>query len=218
MNSFVELYYKGYVADTKEVFDETPTSDNPILLHFSANNLISCWLDLSAKMYAGNSYRLYCPANTAYGNQDLEKIPANSDLIFEIEIIKIYKNTIIETIQAGNNQTFPDPNLPTIIRLTSYINDEEYRHVNEVILYNLHASNNLRCFVLNIPQMSLGQISMLDCPYKLAYGKKGYAKNGIKPKTDLKYKIEILDIWIDDDINISEIIDDQNDDQNDQSS
>ncbi len=40
-------------------------------------------------MAEGSKYKFFIPSELAYGERDLGKIPANSTLIFEVELLKV---------------------------------------------------------------------------------------------------------------------------------
>ena len=52
--------------------------------------VIKCWDDVVLSMKVGQKVKVTCPSETAYGSVDIAgSIPANSDLIFEIELLSI---------------------------------------------------------------------------------------------------------------------------------
>ena len=50
-------------------------------------NVIKCWETAMAQMTVGEKADLGCPATTAYGASAQPGIPANSDLIFNVEVV-----------------------------------------------------------------------------------------------------------------------------------
>lgn len=78
------LYY-GTLASTGEKFDGNYETGQPI--EFSLNGVIAGWTQGIPGMKVGGVRRLVIPAELAYGSQENNGIPANSDLIFEVEII-----------------------------------------------------------------------------------------------------------------------------------
>ncbi len=79
------LYY-GTLATTGEMFDGNYDSGSPI--EFSLNGVIPGWTEGIPGMKVGGTRRLVIPAAQAYGEQSpSEQIPANSDLIFEVQIV-----------------------------------------------------------------------------------------------------------------------------------
>lgn len=78
------LYY-GTLAENGEKFDGNYDSGTPI--EFSLNGVIQGWTDGIPGMKVGGVRRLVIPAEQAYGESERPGIPANSDLVFEVEII-----------------------------------------------------------------------------------------------------------------------------------
>jgi FKBP-type peptidyl-prolyl cis-trans isomerase FkpA len=81
INSNVTVNYKGYLTD-KIVFDQ---SSSPVT--FPLSNLIKGWQEGIQLMKPGGKALLLIPSKLGYGSRSLSKIPANSVLIFEIELI-----------------------------------------------------------------------------------------------------------------------------------
>lgn len=78
------LYY-GTLATDGTKFDGNYETGQPI--EFSLNGVISGWGEGIPGMKVGGVRRLEIPSDKAYGEQDQGTIPANSDLIFEVEIL-----------------------------------------------------------------------------------------------------------------------------------
>ncbi|MFZ1684540.1 MAG: FKBP-type peptidyl-prolyl cis-trans isomerase [Candidatus Zixiibacteriota bacterium] len=79
------LYY-GTLATTGESFDGNYDTGAPI--EFSLDGVIAGWTEGIPGMKVGGVRRLLIPAEKGYGAQGSgETIPANSDLIFEVEIV-----------------------------------------------------------------------------------------------------------------------------------
>ena len=57
---------------------------------FNAGNgqVIECWDTYVPTMKVGEKATLKCPANMAYGASGAGKIPPDSDLVFEVEVLK----------------------------------------------------------------------------------------------------------------------------------
>ncbi len=83
------LYY-GTLASNGEKFDGNYESGKPI--EFSLTGVIQGWTDGIPGMKVGGVRRLLIPAAQAYGERDNGSIPANSDLIFEVEIVSTKRN------------------------------------------------------------------------------------------------------------------------------
>lgn len=78
------LYY-GTLAKDGAKFDGNYESGKPI--EFSLDGVIAGWTEGIPGMKVGGIRRLEIPAEKGYGAQDKGSIPANSDLIFEVEIL-----------------------------------------------------------------------------------------------------------------------------------
>ncbi|WP_281648036.1 FKBP-type peptidyl-prolyl cis-trans isomerase [Parendozoicomonas sp. Alg238-R29] len=82
----VKVHYHGTLIDGS-VFDSSVQRGQPIT--FGLNQVITGWTEGLQLMAAGDKYRLFIPANLAYGSQSMGSIPANSTLIFDVELLGI---------------------------------------------------------------------------------------------------------------------------------
>ena len=82
--STVKVAYKGFLTDGTP-FDES-SSDG---ISFSLKNVIKGWQEGIPLFKEGGSGTLLIPSALGYGNQATGKIPKNSVLIFEIELIEV---------------------------------------------------------------------------------------------------------------------------------
>ncbi|MCU4173804.1 FKBP-type peptidyl-prolyl cis-trans isomerase [Carboxylicivirga sp. N1Y90] len=82
-NASVSVSYKGTLLNG-EVFDENTLSSYPLY------NLIEAWQVGIPKLKKGGKAIFYCPSQMAYGSDVKESIPANSILIFEVEVINFF--------------------------------------------------------------------------------------------------------------------------------
>ncbi len=84
--SSVEVHYHGTLIDGS-VFDSSVDRGEPI--SFPLNRVIKGWTEGVQLMTVGSKYRFTIPSELAYGTQAQEKIPGNSVLIFDVELLSI---------------------------------------------------------------------------------------------------------------------------------
>lgn len=85
--SNVKVHYTGMFLDGK-IFDSSVQRGETI--DFGLNQVIKGWTEGVQLMKEGAKYKFYIPSNLAYGERGAGGvIPPNTDLIFEVELIKI---------------------------------------------------------------------------------------------------------------------------------
>lgn len=83
----VVAHYTGALAKDGTIFESSKDMGQPV--PFSLGGVIQGWQQGVPGMKAGGTRRLVIPASLAYGAQGNEKIPANSDLVFDIELVEV---------------------------------------------------------------------------------------------------------------------------------
>jgi FKBP-type peptidyl-prolyl cis-trans isomerase len=80
----VEVDYTGALASTGVVFESSLDSGQTAT--FGLDGVIPGWTQGIPGMKVGGTRRLLIPAALAYGDQSSAKIPANSDLVFDVTL------------------------------------------------------------------------------------------------------------------------------------
>jgi FKBP-type peptidyl-prolyl cis-trans isomerase len=85
----VTAHYTGAVAATGIIFQSSHDTGQPVA--FPLDSVIKGWTDGVPGMKVGGKRRLLIPADQAYGATPPQGsgIPANADLVFDIELVKI---------------------------------------------------------------------------------------------------------------------------------
>jgi len=84
----VKTHYRGTLIDGTE-FDSSYKRNKPA--EFPVKGVIKGWTEALQLMKEGAKWELYIPADLAYGERGRPSIPANSTLVFEIELLEIVK-------------------------------------------------------------------------------------------------------------------------------
>jgi len=84
----ITVSYSGYLLDGT-LFDSSIERDEPIQFVVGQGQVIPGWDEGMLLLKKGDKARFIIPPQLGYGEMQLEKIPANSTLIFDTEIVDI---------------------------------------------------------------------------------------------------------------------------------
>lgn len=86
----VTVHYVGTLVDG-QVFDSSLDRNQPFTFNLGAGEVIRGWDEGVAGMQIGGKRRLIIAPDYAYGANAIGPIPANSPLIFEVELLNVEK-------------------------------------------------------------------------------------------------------------------------------
>jgi FKBP-type peptidyl-prolyl cis-trans isomerase FkpA len=110
----VVVNYKGTLIDGKE-FDNSYTRGEP--LSFRLDGVIPGWTEGLKNIKKGGKIKLVIPPELAYGKNGVPGIPANSTLVFNVELLDI-KPAPKADASAAPDAAAPDAPAATISPLT----------------------------------------------------------------------------------------------------
>lgn len=84
----VTVNYRGTLINGTE-FDSSYSRGKPAT--FALNRVIKGWTEGLQYMSVGSKFKFYIPSNLAYGERTAGDIPANSTLIFDVELLDVKK-------------------------------------------------------------------------------------------------------------------------------
>jgi FKBP-type peptidyl-prolyl cis-trans isomerase FkpA len=96
---YVLVGYVGYLAASGEVFDQNKQTAFPV------EGVIPGFSEGLQMMTKGSVWRFCVPAALGYGAQESGPIPANSDLVFQVELVDFKTVAEVEAMRAGQADT-----------------------------------------------------------------------------------------------------------------
>jgi peptidylprolyl isomerase len=88
LNKTVTIHYSGYLMNGT-IFDSSVEREEPIMFVVGQGQVMPGWDEGMQLLKKGDKARFIIPPQLAYGEMQLEKIPANSTLIFDTEVIDV---------------------------------------------------------------------------------------------------------------------------------
>jgi FKBP-type peptidyl-prolyl cis-trans isomerase FklB len=85
-SDIVSVNYRGTLLDGTE-FDSSYKRGQPA--QFPVNGVIKGWTEALQLMKTGSKWKLFIPANLAYGENGQRGIPPNSVLVFDVELLSV---------------------------------------------------------------------------------------------------------------------------------
>ncbi|MFB5650509.1 FKBP-type peptidyl-prolyl cis-trans isomerase [Leptospira wolffii] len=87
--SHVTVHYTGWLTNGKK-FDSSKDRGRPFDFDLGSGQVIKGWDKGVQGMKEGGVRKLTIPPELGYGSRSTGDIPANSTLIFEVELLKVY--------------------------------------------------------------------------------------------------------------------------------
>ena len=71
---------------------------------FRVDQVIGCWTEAMQLMLVGSKWELVCPPKLAYGDKALEGIPADSVLVFTMEMLSCRSDVTVTDSDTGTTE------------------------------------------------------------------------------------------------------------------
>jgi FKBP-type peptidyl-prolyl cis-trans isomerase FklB len=102
----VKVNYRGFLTNGTEV-DSTYSRGDAMTL--PVGGLIKGWTEALQLMKEGSKWRLFIPADLAYGAKQAGSIPPNSTLIFDIDLLSIVSDSTASTSKPDSDSKGSNP-------------------------------------------------------------------------------------------------------------
>ncbi len=103
VSDVVSVHYQGTLVDGS-VFDSSIERGEPV--EFPVGGVIPGWVEGLQLMKVGEKYKFYIPSELAYGAQSpTPAIPANSTLVFEVELLDIVGQPAADSAESDEPAT-----------------------------------------------------------------------------------------------------------------
>ncbi|BCD87268.1 peptidyl-prolyl cis-trans isomerase [Pseudomonas solani] len=86
--ALITTHYNGWLEDGT-LFDSSIEKGRPFQCVIGTGRVIKGWDQGLMGMQVGGKRKLQVPAHLAYGERQVGKIPPNSNLLFEIELLEV---------------------------------------------------------------------------------------------------------------------------------
>jgi peptidylprolyl isomerase len=209
----VTVHYTGkFTNDT--VFDSSVKRGEPIKFTLGVGQVIKGWDEGIALLHEGDKAVFTIPPDLGYGSQARGPIPANSTLIFEVELIAVKEKIVPKPFDVAGKDTVttasglkvikiaetkgeqPKPGQTVNVHYTGYLLDgkkfDSSVERDQPFQFALGQGQVIRGWDEGIALLKKGEKARLIIPYTLGYGENGYPPI-IPAKADLVFDVELID-------------------------
>lgn len=209
----VSVHYTGKFLNDS-VFDSSVARNEPIKFTLGKGQVIKGWDEGIALLHVGEKAKFVIPAELAYGDKQVGPIPANSKLIFDVELISITekpkaydvkgKDTIttpsgLKYIKVQENMagTLATNGKTVVVHYTGFLLDgsifDSSVQRGDKFEFPLGAGRVIKGWDEGLALMKTGDKYRFIVPFNLAYGERGYPPI-IPAKSDLIFDVELFEL------------------------
>ncbi len=210
----VKVHYTGKLTNDT-VFDSSYKRNQPFSFTLGKGQVIKGWDEGVALLNQGDKATLIIPSELGYGARATGSIPANSNLIFDIELVEVKNPIKVEPYDTKGKDTLVTASgLKYIVvdkghslnplaksgenvtvNYTGYFKDgmifDSSVKRGQPIKFALGVGQVIQGWDEGLQLMRAGDKFRLIIPWQLAYGEKGRPQS-IPPKSDLIFDVELI--------------------------
>lgn len=208
----VSVHYTGKLTNDT-VFDSSHNRNQPIKFKLGAGQVIKGWDEGIALLNVGDKAIFTIPPDLGYGSRAMGPIPANSTLIFEVELVQIIerpkpfdvkgKDTLttasgLKYIKLNTTEgEAPKAGDRVFVHYTGFFEDgkifDSSVERGQVFNFMLGQGQVIAGWDEGIALLKKGEKARLIVPYPLGYGENGYPPY-IPAKATLIFDVELMDV------------------------
>ena len=206
----VKVHYIGTLENGTK-FDSSRDRNKPFEFTLGVGRVIKGWDEGLSTMKPGGKRKLIIPSDLGYGNRSTGKIPANSTLIFEVELIDIKEAFVDTDFSLPGREEVTDSGLRMIIHKkgngekpnTGQTVNVHYTGLLETgakfdsshdrgqpFSFSLGQGKVIKGWDEAIALMSKGEKRTLIIPPNIGYGPRG--NGSIPPNATLIFEVELI--------------------------
>ena len=210
----VIVHYTGKLEDGTK-FDSSVDRDEPFRFNVGAGQVIRGWDEAFMMLEQGDKATLTIPAEAGYGKRAVGIIPANSTLVFDVELLEVipkikvvpYNVDGLEKqklpsgleyimLKKGNGKSATQGSTVSV-HYSGYLEDgtlfDSSVERGEPIEFMLGTGRVIQGWEQGIQLLNVGSQCRLIIPYQLGYGKQGYPPV-IPEEATLVFDVELMDV------------------------
>jgi peptidylprolyl isomerase len=200
---FVTVHYTGWVLTdgqkAAEPFDSSVPRGAPATFPIGAGRLIKGWDEGIPGMQVGGKRELIIEPAMGYGERDTPKIPANSTLIFEVEMVAIPEVQMNDT-KTGSGPAAESGDVVQVHYTGWLLKDGQKASEpfdssvprGDPFEFQLGAGQVIPGWDIGVKGMKVGGKRTLTIPPELGYGDRDLGV--IPPNSTLTFDVELLGI------------------------
>ncbi len=210
----ITVHYTGTLLNGNK-FDSSRDRNQPFAFTLGVGQVIKGWDEAFAMLQQGDRATLTIPPAAGYGERAVSGIPANSILIFDVELLSVKpkitpqpfdvagKDTLklktgLEYIMVKQGSGKPAaPGAKVSVHYTGYLQDgsifDSSVERGEPIEFRLGEGRVIQGWEQGIALLNVGSKCRLIIPYNLGYGEQGYPPV-IPAKATLVFDVELMDV------------------------
>lgn len=207
----VFVHYAGRLLDGSP-FDDSYKRGKPFSFPLGGGRVIKGWDEGIAYLSVGDSATLIIPSELGYGAADRPTIPANSTLIFDVQLMDVkktvkpvpYKVAGLDTISTGTGLKYirlnktdgaaVTPGSTVSVHYTGYLLDgtifDSSIPREQPITFPIGVNRVIKGWDEGIAYLKVGEKVRLIIPAGLAYGSQ--PKGNIPPNSMLIFDVELV--------------------------
>jgi FKBP-type peptidyl-prolyl cis-trans isomerase len=207
--------YSAFLTDGK-MFDSSIERGQPLKANIGKGQLFAGLEEGISMMRKGEKAKIIIPSNLAFGEKGNGPIPANAEIIFDIELVDVQKvippalfdikgleakktasGLIYYEVKRSGNPVKAEAGKTVKVHYSGYLADgtmfDSSVERGQPLEFPLGQAMVIQGWEEGIALMSVGDKLRLVIPYMLAYGEAGRPPQ-IPAKADLTFDVELVDV------------------------